>query len=493
MRTWLFPVPLDSRDTPLFLQIARAISDDVVRGRLRPGGALPGSRTLAATLAVHRTTVVAAYEELAAQGWVTTRPGGATLVAATLPDPQPRRFAARARLRAGVPAHLGFDLEPAAPEPMPTATPPGALTLWGGVPDLRLVPRDALARAWRRAARGPVSLAGYARDGRGDPRLRAGLAELVSTARGLAAMADDVLVVRGSQMALYLAARVLVRPGDAVAVENPGYAPARRAFARAGARLVPVPVDRDGIDVAALADLVARAPLRLVHVTPHHQYPTTVTLSASRRLALLELARRARFALIEDDYDHEFHYDGRPVLPLASADAHGVVVYVGTLAKVLAPTLRLGYVVAPRALLDRMTAERSLIDWHGDQLLERAVAELIEDGELQRHVRRLRRIYQRRRDALCAALEQRLAGALTYTRPAGGMALWARAARGLDVDTWAARARDAGLVFQTGRTFTVDGRATPHVRLGFAVANERELAQAAAILSRTLPARARRA
>ena len=223
----------------------------------------------------------------------------------------------------------------------------------------------------------------------------------------------------------------------------------------------------------------------MVYVTPHHQYPTTVTLSPSRRLALLDLAARHRIAVVEDDYDHEFHYDGRPLLPLASADPAGVVVYVGSLAKVLAPGLRLGFVVAPQALLKRMAAERALVDRQGDLVLERAVAELIEEGELQRHVRRLRRVYEARRDTLCEALERSLSDAVSFRRPRGGMALWLTAAPGIDVDAWHARALRAGLMFQTGRAFSHDGRPTPHLRLGFAIADERELRRAVEILART--------
>jgi GntR family transcriptional regulator / MocR family aminotransferase len=482
MRAWIFPVALQAgASTPVFVQIARAIADDVRRGRLRPGTVLPGTRSLARSLAVHRSTVVCAYDELAAQGWVTTRPGGGTLVSACGPESRPRRFTAAtgaARSRAGfqvvgVAAHEG------------PVVPAGVLALWGGVPDLRLAPHAALGRAWRRAARTP-GLLGYASHGRGDERLRVALAGLMSEARGLAAGADDLMIVRGSQMALDLIGRSLIQPGDVVAVEAPGYAAAHRAFARAGARVVPIDVDRDGLDVAAVGALSRAARVRLIYVTPHHQYPTTVTLSPSRRLALLDLAARHRIAVVEDDYDHEFHYDGRPLLPLASADAAGVVVYVGSLAKVLAPGLRLAFVVAPRALLDRMAAERALVDRQGDLVLERAVAELIEEGELQRHVRRLRRIYERRRDTLCDALERRLSDALAVRRPRGGMALWA-AAPGIDVDAWQARALQAGLLFQTGRAFSFDGRSTPHVRLGFAIADERELGEAVDILARTRP------
>lgn len=485
MSAWSFPVRLaPSGAAPLFLQIARAIAEDISRGRLAPGARLPGTRTLAATLGVHRTTVVAAYQELASQGWTDARQGAATRVVTTLPETRPSRWGKGPSARRGLPSRPAFAVPPATMAPAPTEMRTGTLALWGGVPDLRLVPRDLLGRAWRRVVRARPPLLGYASDGRGEPQLRRALAEMVSSARGVPARADDVLVTRGSQMALFLIARVLLRAGDHAAVETPGYAPARRILAREGAEVWPIAVDEEGLDVRALAALAARVPLRLVHVTPHHQYPTTATLSAPRRLALLALARKAGFAVVEDDYDHEFHYDGRPVLPLASADEQGVVVYVGTLAKVLAPGLRLGYVVAPPPLLTRLAEERVLIDRHGELVLERAVAELIEDGEIQRHVRRMRRIYQARRDALCEALERRLGARLVFRRPAGGMALWAHAPAH-DVDSWAKRALAAGLTFQTGATFSADGRPTPHLRLGFAVAHERELNRAASILAAT--------
>jgi GntR family transcriptional regulator/MocR family aminotransferase len=279
-------------------------------------------------------------------------------------------------------------------------------------------------------------------------------------------------------MALDLVARSLVQRGDVVAVEAIGYAPAFNVFRRAGADVVPIAVDRQGIDVAALASLARRRRVRLVYVTPHHQYPTTVMLAHARRLELLDLAGRERMAIVEDDYDQEFHYDGRPVLPLASDDAHGSVIYIGTLAKVLAPGLRLGFVVAPGQLLERMAAERTLIDRQGDGLLECAVAELLEDGEVQRHVRRARRTYQQRRDAMCRAVDDNFAGILSYQRPAGGLALWAAVAPHVDLERWHARALRRGVSFQVGRQFTFDGSAAQFVRLGYALVDDRELALA---------------
>jgi GntR family transcriptional regulator/MocR family aminotransferase len=490
MRSWTFPLAIDPRsDTPLFVQIARAIADDIARGRLRKGDPLPGTRTLAQTLGVHRTTVVAAYAELGAQGWTGARPGGATFVATSSPDGRPRRFAPRATLRAHVPQQPGFAIDP--PRFALGPNPPmlrGALRLWGGVPDLRLVPVDLLARAYRRAARvHGRTLLGYSGDGRGHPRLREALADMISRARGLAAGADSLMVTRGSQMALDLVARSLVAPGDVVAIEALGYRPAFQVFTRAGARLVPISVDREGLDVGELAARMSRTPVRLLYLTPHHQYPTTVMLSPARRLLLLELAERARMAIVEDDYDQEFHYDGRPVLPLASADSRGVVIYVGTLAKILAPGLRLGFAVAPQPVVARMAAERELIDRQGDAVLECAVAELLEDGDLVRHVRRMRRVYHARRDAMCEAVEKHLAAALSFHRPAGGLALWANVAADIDVDRWQERAAEKGVYFQTGRHFTFDGSPAPNARLGYGMVDEREIALAVRRLAQCIP------
>lgn len=473
MRGWQLTIDLrDGGEQPLFLQLARAISDDVRRGRLRPGDALPGSRTLARALGVHRNTVLAAYAELQAEGWITTAEAAGTFVSRALPEVAPRRAAAA---RPGPPPRLGFDLNLRSNPWARAAEVAGAMPMSGGAPDVRLLPTAALARAYRRALKrhGPALL-GYG-DARGHARLRAALGGMLSALRGVAADGESLMVTRGSQAALDLVARALIAPGDVVAVEALGYKPAWTALAATGARLVPVPVDARGLDVDALAALAARERLRAVYVTPHHQYPTTAVLGAARRLELMALARSARFAVIEDDYDFEFHYEGRPVLPLAAGDRDGVVVYVGTLSKILAPSLRLGFLVAPPPLIERIAELRGAIDRQGDQVVECAVAELIEDGELQRHARRMRRIYLGRRDALVDAIGRRLGGALTVTPPAGGMALWARADPAIDVDAWAARALERGVQLHPARRFAFDGRARPALRLGFAALTEAEL------------------
>ena len=386
----------------------------------------------------------------------------------------------------------GFDL-PAQPAPwrVPqayTQLPRGTIALLSGVPDLSLVPVAAIARAYRRALR-PAAL-GYA-DPRGDVALRTQLATMLSALRGVAATADSVLVTRGSQQALDLAARALLRPGDVVAVEALGYSPAWAALAAAGATLVPIRVDAGGMRVDELAALTATRPVRAVYLTPHHQYPTTVTLAAPRRLALLELARKQRIAIFEDDYDFDFHYDGRPVLPLASADRDGVVVYFGTLSKVLAPALRLGFVVAPELVIEKLASLRVINDRQGDTVVERAVAELLEDGEVLRHARRMRRIYESRRDLFVHELRKRLGTVLELDVPAGGMAVWA-GAPGVDVEAWSERALAHGVATLPSRRFTFAGSPPAALRLGFATHAEDILREAVKRLAAALPKRGER-
>ncbi len=489
MTGWPYTLALDADDasTPLFLQIARGISDDVRRGRLRPGDQLPGSRTLASALGVHRNTVLVAYGELEAEGWLTSEAVRGTFISSTLPDLAPRRFAATMTMRRQMPRQTGFPL--GAPPIVVRAPQPssGLLVFRASAPDARLVPFAALGRAYRRALQlhGPALLT-Y-REPEGHPRLRAALADMMTKTRGLAAAPDSVFITRGSQMALHLTARALLVAGDRVAIESLGYRHAHEAFRSAGAELVPVAVDQHGLDVPELTTLHARRPIRAVYVTSHHQYPTTVSLSPGRRLELLAFARQERIAVIEDDYDHEFHYDGRPILPLASADQGGVVIYIGTLSKVLAPGVRLGYVVAPQPFVDRLAAHRASVDMHGDHAIEYAVAELIEDGELQRHVRRTRREYGERRATLVAALRRRLPHAVSFSIPSGGTGIWAKVLGGVDVEEWSARAQVSGVAFETAKSFTFDDEPRPFMRLGFAALNRLELDEATRRLAAALP------
>jgi len=488
MRKWALTLQLDaSSGLPLFLQLSKAVADDIRRGRLRPGDALPSTRALAAELGVHRNTVIAGYQELASEGLVSARWGGGTFVAAT----PATATALRSTITPGDGAAPSPSYAVAAPLPMPPSTrvPPGILMMYRGVPDVRLLPAQALARAFRRAVSSHGrALLGYG-DARGHVRLRGELAVLLTRTRGIAVTPESVMVTRGSQQALDLVARTLVTPGDLVAVERLGDPSTRNTLRLAGAEVVPLPIDDEGLDVDAFAALLARKKVRAICVTPHHQFPTTVVMSPERRARLARLAYDHRVAILEDDYDHEFHYEGKPILPMAAGSGRANVIYIGSLSKVFAPGLRTGFVVAPPAMLERLVSIRVASDLAGDATIECALAELLEDGELLRHVRRMRNVYARRRDALAEALGRHLRGVLDFRVPDGGMALWARVAGDVDLPAWERAGERLGVQFRGARIHDFHAREQPFLRLGFTYHDESELADAARRMARALAAR----
>ncbi|RYZ07851.1 MAG: PLP-dependent aminotransferase family protein [Myxococcales bacterium] len=475
--------PQPHGEGPLFLQIARRIAEDIQRRVLRPGSALPSTRELSRVLGVHRSTAVAAVAELTAQGWVTTEPRRGAFVSERIPETRTRRFARPLTL-----PRAPLELPEAAPVEPVVSLRAGVLPLVGGTPDHRLMPVAELSRAYRRALRQGAHLLGYGSE-LGEPRLRDVLARQLREARHVPVEPEGLMVTRGSQMALFLLARVLSHPERVVAVEGLGYRPCWEAWHLAGARLAPLPVDAEGVSIAALRELLGRERVAAVYTTPHHQYPTMVTLTAPRRLELLALARQHGFVIIEDDYDYEHHYDGRAVLPLASVDAD-VVAYVGTLSKVLAPGLRIGYLAARSEIVQRAARARRYVDRSSDHVVERAVADLLEEDVVGRHVRRTRREYAARRDALVYELERRLGGALSFRTPAGGMSLWAKVtSKGTSSDAWAERALERGVLVHAARRFRFDGREAPFLRLGFAPLRPEEIRTAVERLARALPSR----
>lgn len=467
---------------PLQLQIVRAITTAIQGRRILPGSALPGSRQLAEELGVHRNTVVLALQRLEAEGWIEARPNRGTFVAERLPDP------GREGPMAGAspsPEEPGFDL-PSGLDPL-TGPAPAKIDLAEGLPDPRLAPMEALAKAYQRALRrhGDTLLASG--EPKGNGHLRTTLAEFLSERRGLRVDPEQVLVTRGSRMGFDLMCLSLLKRGGAVAVENPGNPALCAALRRMPAVTVePIPVDREGLQVDALEAVLSRTPLRFLYLTPQHQFPTTVPLSAPRRAKLLALARQHRLAILEDDYDADYHYTPGPQLPLASADPTGQVVYMGSLSKLLAPGVRLGFLVAPRGLVDRLGRVRAVLDRQGDRVLEWAVGDLIRDGDLARHIRRARRLYQERRDLLAGLLRERLGGQLDFAVPEGGMALWAEAAPGFDLEGWVGRCRGQNLVLNPGRVYEVDGLPLGGTRISFAELEADELREAVERMRRAL-------
>ena len=406
-------VTLDaSRDDPLHHQVYADIRDAILSGRLAARSQLPSTRLLASELRISRTTVSLAFDQLRAEGFLEARERGGTFVATTIPDrvlssgPHTPSRASPQRSRAASsvssPSRRGAALASLTTPAMSfSGREPRAFRT--GVPALDVFPHSVwgqiAARLWRRA---PRALLGYGVPNGYGP-LRRAIANYLEVSRGARCTSEQVIVVGGSQEALYLAAQLLIEPGDTAWIENPGYPGARNALSAAGARLVGVPLDGEGLDLAHGLRVAPNA--RIAYITPSHQYPLGVTMTIGRRLALLQWARDAGAWILEDDYDSEFRYTSRPLPSLQGLDAGGGeadtrVIYIGSFSKTLFPSLRIGFLVVPSALVDAFAAARAVIDRQSPTVDQAVLAEFIDQGHFVRHLRRMRALYAERQDAL---------------------------------------------------------------------------------------------
>ena len=410
-------VLLDARSTaPLYRQLYDGLRQAIVAGRLRPGARLPAARALGGDLALSRNTVEQAYEQLHAEGYLDRHPRRGTFVSETTPDSVLHATAlVRAPRRAIHAVHRSLNALPprralsSRGEAIANLTLPAGVNSFSaprpfrpGVPALDAFPialwARLSARHWRRATRRHLAYghsAGYL-------PLRDAIAQHVATARGVRCTPDQVIIVGGSQQALALATRLLLDPGDEVWMEEPGYVGARAAFTACEARMIPVPVDDEGLDIDAGERLAPDA--RMAFVTPSHQHPLGAVMSVPRRIALLRWARRADAWILEDDYDSEIRYGGRPLPAMQGLDEDGRVIYLGTFSKTVFPALRLGYVIVPPALVDAFVTARLIVDRHSSVVEQAVLADFIAEGHYARHLRRMRTLYAERQEALLEAL-----------------------------------------------------------------------------------------
>jgi GntR family transcriptional regulator / MocR family aminotransferase len=441
------PLEFDPKsEQPLYRQLYDSVRAGILDGRFNAGLRLPASRALARSVGVSRITVTECYERLIAEGYLEARRGSGTFVRARLPELSP--FALR-KPDAPLDRELG-DLSPrlsrygtAVNVSLHRPTPPDTLRLDRHGPDVSQFPRTVWAKLLARRLQGSDrSLLNYAQDFRGSPNLRNQLALYLAQARAVICDPDQILIVSGSQQAIYLAARILLNEGDQVAMESPGYYFAGWTFSSQGATIVPIPVDKYGIKVA---ELTKQKDVRMVYVTPSHQFPTGASLTLSRRKALLAWARKNNAFILEDDYDSEFRYRERPLPALQGITPDGPVIYTGSFSKMLFPSLRLGYIVLPKPLFTTFRTAKLLNDMHSSLFHEQVLADFLAGGHLESHLRRMRTLYDRRRTLLIRILRDHFGKKVSISGDEAGMYLLARFQSSLSEEQAWDRAYKAGL------------------------------------------------
>ncbi len=489
----LLPVALDAdRTEPLHRQVYRELARLILAGRITAGSRLPSSRELARELGVARNTVLAALDQLTSEGYVEGRRGSGTYVATDLPDAPPLSPEGRPTRGQATPSVKARRFPPLAAHAGALADgrhAPARLSglLAPGVADAGEFPFELwarlLAKSWRRPSQALV--AGGASGG--FMPLRRAIADYLRLLRGVRCEAEQVIIVSGTRQGLDLTARLLLSPGDAVWLEDPGYPGLRGPLAAAGARLVGVPVDEEGIDLSR----AAQAPRpRFISVTPSHQYPLGMTMSLGRRLQLLDRARQADAWIFEDDYDSEWRYRGRPLAALQGLDTDGRVIYAGSFSKVLFASLRIGYLVVPAQALDAFLSARATLDDQPSLIAQPGLAEFLAEGHFAAYLRRQRRIYRARQEMALAAAEKHLAGLLDVPPDPGGLHLvgflTTELAKRMDDVTASRRAGAAGIAVPPLSRYWIGRAGRQGLMLGYAAMPEALIEPAIERLARAL-------
>lgn len=478
-------VRLDDADSasPIYRRIYDAIRQAILNGEFASGRKLPSTRALATNLGVSRITVVGAYDQLLAEGYLEGRKGAGTFVAPSIPeellqlpatgnasktddppiaDSRVSRFASRvANARTRVSQFQNA---------------PRCIPFKNGLSAVREFPFDIWEKLAMRVYRqAHFRLPGYDQTAGFRP-LREAVATYLSASRGVKCKIEQVFITTGAQQALDLTARVLLDPGDRVWIEDPCYQEAMGAFLAVGANVSPIAVDADGFDVELAATTEEAA--RLVYVTPSHQYPTGATMSITRRLKLLDWARSTGAWIVEDDYNSEFRYAGRPLASLQNLDRNGRVIYVGTFSKTIFPALRLGCMIVPEPLVGHFTAAKNLADCHSPVVEQAILASFISEGHFGRHLRRMRALYEKRQDALVKAATEHLGGLMKVEKATAGMHLVGWLADGLDESVVASACLTGELHLAPLSSYCVARKMSPAVILGYTGFSEDEIVAA---------------
>lgn len=469
LRPWQFEIQLNKNcDKALYIQIADAIIAAIKSGKLTSGNALPGSRQLAKLFDVNRNTVIEALDILIAEGWLISIDRKGTFVADLSSD-------------------LLLDKKEKAPINISAKEIKPHIVFDDGLPDSSLAPMNDLARAYREIfnRKSRRQIMGYSTE-LGDIEFRKAIVQMLNFKRGMNVSPEEICITRGSQMAMYLAAHCMLEKDDYVMIENPGYKPAWEAFENAGAKLLPIKVEADGLDLKEVeAYLKKFQNIKAIYVTPHHQFPTTVTMSLKKRLKLIELSNQYGFTIIEDDYDNEFHFGQRPILPISSYSSAKHFIYIGTLSKIVAPALRIGYLASSAENVAKIGAHRKIIDVQGDNIMEEAVLNLINEGKIKRHLKKTSLIYKAKRDYFDSLCNLHLKDKISFKKPEGGLAFWMVPKSEINLQKVCEELLHKGVKLMDPEKFS-HGNSISGLRLGYASLTETQMEEGILLLSKYL-------
>jgi len=472
-----------SSEISIYMQISNQLINAIQRGVLPFGIKLPGTRALSIILQVHRNTIVAAYDELFAQGWVESLPNKGTFV---IGKNQEKPFQIKDFEKNNLehyPKSTGFSFKTSNILDNPFEYSNCEYIFNDGVPDIRLTQIDHHSRIYSSILKRKAHKIGqYNQDG--SEFFKKNLSQFLNLSRGLPISKNNLLITRSTEMSIYIVSEILLSEGDIVLVGELSYFSVNMIFQKTGVKIQPISIDDEGINVEEVREVCKKQKIRMLYLTPHHHYPTTVTLSAKRRLELLNLANEFGFIILEDDYDYDFHYDKSPILPLASADTNGMVIYIGSFGKSLVPGFRTGFIVAPENLMTEMRKYLGIIDRQGDVLMEHVLGEMIAEGEINRYLKKSLKTYQERRDYFVSLLEQNLGEYIDFQKPSGGLAVWMKWKIPLNLMQLSKNCAQNNLFIP--KTLLYQNKNLTAMRLGFGNLNLTEMDKSIEILSENI-------
>ena len=464
-----------TKSKALYIQVAEQIVNLIQRGYLLKGTILPGTRSLSQLLKIHRNTAVAIYDELASQGWVEIIPNKGTFV--LFPEQKTAKIKASSYPYNQANAYsetTGFPFHNAMHLASTTQATKAEFVINDGKPDLRLHPTHQFSRWYSAAMKRKPLIKKWNRAGDGSYSVFENqLCNYLNATRGFHIKPSNLISTRSTEMSLYIVSQLLIKQNDVVLVGNLSNYSANMIFQQAGAIIKTVPLDEEGLDINYIKNHFIKGRIRCVYICAHRDYPTTITLSAQRRLELMELAKLYKFAIIEDDFDYDFQFEGSAMLPLASSDANGLVIYLGKLGQSLFPSFQTGFVVAPENLISEAKNYLQLLDQQGDLIQEQMLSELISEGEINRLIKKNILIYKHRRDCLCKWLKTYFEDVMSWEIPSGGLAIWLCFKPEISLLKLAEEAEKQNVFIP--KTILYQDKNTCAIRFGFGHLNEGEI------------------